>query len=218
MSGALHWLCQQRNIFCPTAPCCHATNLVLLAVDGDRVHAADIGDANVLVTQQVVGSCRHAACSKNRSWKLRIAAQTHPSEVPEIRCRCWCCCCCCVTELCLQMMLSLDSATARTSSQQTKCLLPPLLVHTLHLTLWPYLATRWPMHSARRCRRCCCYCHCCYCLLDLIQTSNHTWLAVAGVIMICSSLAQCDCAGWARLAHAGPHNCTKHAAHCTSRG
>ena len=60
--------------------CLHATHLVLLAVDGDRVHAADIGHTNVLVAQQVVGSCRHAAYSDNRPWKRRMVTAKQPVE------------------------------------------------------------------------------------------------------------------------------------------
>jgi hypothetical protein len=33
-------------------------HLVRLAVDGDRVHPADVSNADVLITQQVVSSCR----------------------------------------------------------------------------------------------------------------------------------------------------------------
>ena len=111
--------------------CLHATHLVLLAVDGDRVHAADIGHTNVLVAQQVVGSCRHAAYSDNRPWKRRMVTAKQPVE-------------------------------------HALLLLLPLL-HFKH--------------------------------------QSHTWLAVAGVIMVCSSLTQRNSAGGARLARAGPHNC-----------
>jgi hypothetical protein len=80
--GTSYLLSNLQNLTYDNFNCaCGEPHLVLLATDGDGVDTADVGHTNVLVTQQIVGSCRNKQMmeknedSLSSSWLIYMCRQ-----------------------------------------------------------------------------------------------------------------------------------------------